>query len=162
MTTLNFDANSVEPAQPMSVLPKGRYNAEITDSEMKDTASGGGQYLQLEFTIIDGEYAGRKQWARLNLVNPNKTAEDIARRELSAICHAVGVLKVGDSQELHNRPLQIDVTVEKRKDNGEEANRIKGYIPVGQGGPQAFSAPAKTAPAANAKAPPPWAKNKAA
>lgn len=159
MSQLYFDATSVEPAQPMSALPKGVYNAEITDSEMKDTAAGTGQYMQFEFTILDGEFAGRKAWARLNLVNQNKSAEDIARRELSAICHAVGVLRVSDSQELHNWPLQIDIAVEKRKDTGEDTNRIKGYIPVAGAKPAAFGA---AKPAAPAKAAPPWAKSKAA
>lgn len=162
MTTLNFDANSVEPAKPLSALPPAKYNAEITDSEMKETKAGDGQYLQFTFTVIDGEQAGRKLWARLNLVNSNKTAVEIAERELSAICHAAGVLKVGDSQELHNRPMVLDVGVEKNKDTGEPTNRIRGYSAVGAGGPQAFASQPKAASATPAKAAPPWAKKNAA
>lgn len=136
---LNFDSTQVQPLAPMEAIPPGKYNAEITDSELKDTKDGLGKYLQFEFTIIDGEYQGRKQWARLNLVNNNKTAEEIARKELSAICHAAQHLRVGDSQELHNRPMVIIVGVEKHRETGEPTNRIKGYEQVGAGGPSAFS-----------------------
>lgn len=156
---MNFDATDVQPLAPMDVLPKGAYLAEITDSEMKDTASGRGQYLQLEFTVIDGEYSGRKQWARLNLVNENDTAVDIAKRELSAICHATGVLQVKDSIDLHNRPLYIDIAIEKRKDTGEDANRIKGYRPT-DAKPASPPPKAPTAGASAAKAAP-WAKKAA-
>jgi hypothetical protein len=160
MTQLNFDATSVEPQAPMTALPKDRYNVNITDSEMKATAAGTGEYLQLELTVIDGQYANRKLWARLNLVNENKTAEDIARRELSAICHAVGVLRVTDSTELHGKPFAVDVVVEKRKDTGEDTNRIKGYIQTGSAPSAVPHTASKTA--APAKAAPPWAKKQAA
>ena len=68
----------------------------------------------------------RLLWARLNLDNPNATAVQIARAELSAICRAVGVLAPNDSVELHNLPLVIHVRCKKRKDTGELTNEIKG------------------------------------
>ena len=81
-----------------------------------------------EFEIIEGEYAGRKVWARLNLENPNETAVAIARGDLSAICRAVGVLTPNDSDELHDIPLVIKVVAKKRQDTGELTNEIKGYL----------------------------------
>ena len=54
-----FNANEVEPLQPMTVLPRGRYNAMITASEEKQTKSGDGAYLQLEFTVLDEPHAIR-------------------------------------------------------------------------------------------------------
>ena len=50
-----FDANTVEPADDLEPIPAGKYVAVITDSEMKPTKSGIGSYLQLTFTIIEGE-----------------------------------------------------------------------------------------------------------
>ncbi len=94
---------------------------------MKPTKSGNGSYLQLTFTILEGEYKNRIVWARLNLNNANATAVKIARAELSAICHAVGVMQPKDSVELHNIPLLITVKVKKRADNDELTNEIKGY-----------------------------------
>ncbi len=123
----NFNANEVDPTTTFDPIPAGKYLAAITESEMKDTKAGTGSYLQLTFTIIEGEHKNRILWARLNLNNANATAVKIARGELSAICHAVGVLQPRDSIELHNLPLLITVKCKKRDDTGEIVNEIKGY-----------------------------------
>ncbi len=128
MGNLNgFDANQVEPADDLEPIPAGKYVAVITDSEMKPTKSGIGNYLQLTFQIVEGEYANRLLWVRLNLDNPNATAVEIARRELSAICRSVGVLVPSDSTDLHNLPCCIHVRVKRRNDTGELQNEVKGY-----------------------------------
>ena len=136
MANLNgFNASEVEPTSNFEPLSAGKYLAAITESEMKPTKNGNGSYLQLTFTVIDGQYKNRVLWARLNLNNPNATAEKIARSELSAICHAVGVMQPRDSVELHNLPLVIVVKLRKREDTGELTNEIKGYerkAPAGQ------------------------------
>lgn len=128
MANLNgFNASEVEPTSNFEPLPAGKYLAAISDSEMKATKNGSGNYLQLTFTIIEGPYKNRVLWARLNLNNPNATAVKIAQSELSAICHAVGVMQPRDSLELHNLPLVIVVKLKKREDTGELTNEIKGY-----------------------------------
>ena len=128
MATLRgFDANQVEPTSDFDPVPAGKYQAVITDSEVKANKNGNGSYLQLTFQIIDGEYKNRFLWARLNLDNPNATAVKIARAELSAICRAVGVMAPNDSIELHDLPLVISVKCRKRPDTGEITNEIKGY-----------------------------------
>ncbi len=128
MANLNgFDARTVDPSADFEPIPAGKYLAAIVDSESKETKTGSGQYLQLAFQILEGEYKGRFVWARLNLDNPNKTAVKIARAELSAVCHAVGVMAPKDSIELHNIPLVITVKLKKRQDTGELTNEIKGY-----------------------------------
>jgi hypothetical protein len=119
---------------------------------MKDTKAGTGQYLQLTFDVVGGQHEGRKLWSRLNLVNPNATAVQIAERELSAICHCVGILVPQDSEELHDRPLIVDVIQELNPMSGQQTNRIKGYS-------QATSAPA---PKANPVAPSGFATGKVA
>lgn len=141
-----FDANSVEPTGDFEPLPAGKYLAVITDSGMKPTKAGTGSYLQLAFEILDGTFKGRKQWARLNLDNPNATAVQIARAELSAICRAVGVMAPNDSTELHNLPLMIQVKCVKRPDTGDVVNEIKGYG-------KRESPPPPSAPTAST---PPW------
>ena len=136
MANLNgFNATEVEPTTSFEPLPAGKYLAAITESEMKPTKSGAGSYLQMTLTILEGEFKNRVLWARLNLNNPNATAVKIARSELSAICHAVGVMQPRDSVDLHNLPLVITVKVKKREDTGELTNEIKGYErkePAGQ------------------------------
>lgn len=128
MANLNgFDARTVDPTTDFEPIPAGRYLAAITDSEVKGTKSGSGSYLQFTFTLLEGEYKNRVLWARLNLDNPNATAVKIARAELSAICHAVGVMAPKDSCELHNLPLIVRIGVKRRKDTDELVNEIRGY-----------------------------------
>ena len=142
MANLNgFNATEVEPTSSFEPIPAGKYLAAITESEMKPTKNGNGSYLQLTFTVIEGQYKNRVLWARLNLDNPNATAEKIARSELSAICHALGVMQPRDSVELHNLPLVIVVKLKKREDTGELTNEIKGYERKASAG-QTQSAPA--------------------
>ncbi|TWU38657.1 hypothetical protein Q31b_37350 [Novipirellula aureliae] len=145
MATLNFDANQVEPTNSLEPIPAGKYVAVITDSEMKPTKAGTGQYLQLTFEIIDGEFKGRLLWVRLNLDNPNETAVQIAQAELSAICRAAGVMIAKDSQELHSLPMVISVRLKRRIDTGDMQNEIRGYSATATA-PVADSAPASTAP----------------
>ncbi len=101
MAILNFNADEVAPSTSLDPIPAGKYQAVITDSELKMTKSGTGSYLELTFEIISGEYEKRKLWARLNIRNNNQKAVEIAQRDLSAICHAVNVLHPQDSSELH-------------------------------------------------------------
>ncbi|HQL76435.1 MAG TPA: DUF669 domain-containing protein [Phycisphaerae bacterium] len=143
MANLNgFDASQVEPSASFDPIPAGKYLAAITESEMKATKTGAGSYLQMTFTVLDGEYKNRMLWARLNLNNPNATAVKIARSELSALCRAVGVLQPRDSVELHNIPLLITVKLKKREDTGELTNEIKGFEPKASAAGQPQQAPA--------------------
>ncbi|MFN6302824.1 MAG: DUF669 domain-containing protein [Planctomycetota bacterium] len=123
----NFNANQIEPTSNLEAIPAGKYLAVITESELKPTKSGSGSYLQLTFQVLEGEYKGRFLWSRLNLQNANPTAVKIAQAELSAICRAVGVLTPGDSVELHNLPLVINVKCRKREDSGDVTNEIRGF-----------------------------------
>ena len=135
MATLNnFDANQIDPSVALDPLPAGKYPAVVSESELKPTKTGVGKYLQLTFQIIDGEFKGRLVWARLNIENKSEMTVKIARGELSAICRAIGVMQPKDSVELHNVPLEINVGLKKRDDNGEFTNVIKGYAKKGGGG----------------------------
>jgi hypothetical protein len=128
MANLNgFNAHDVEPNDNFEAIPAGKYIAAIVASETKPTKNGNGSFLELTFQILEGEYHGRKLWARLNLDNPNPQAVQIARGELSAICRAIGVMTPQDSVELHNLPMQITVKCKKRDDTGDINNEIKGY-----------------------------------
>ena len=128
MAHLNgFNANDVEPTTAPDPLPAGKYVAAITASEMKPTKAGDASYLQLEFTVVEGDCQNRKVWDRLCINHPNNLTQRIAQGNLSAICRAVGVMQPKDSVELHNIPLVITVKCKKRDDTGEITNEIRGY-----------------------------------
>ena len=156
MSTLNFDANTVDPSVGFDPIPAGKYLAVITDSETKPTKAGTGEYLQLEFEVIEGDYKGRKLWARLNIKNPNADAVRMAQADLSAICRAVNVMTPNDSIELHNLPLTITVRCRKNQDD-EMTNEIRGYAPREANTGAVAANPATPAPQA-ANSQPPWAR----
>ena len=147
-----FDANSVDPTMPFEALPPGRYLVQIVASEMRPTKDGAGQYLWLELDVLEGEYQGRKLFDRLNLVNPNPTAVEIAQRTLSAICHATGKMQVQDSDELHLIPMTVDVKVQPPKNGYDASNKLR-YLPLEETSPQP---PRPAFQAAGRPASPPW------
>lgn len=160
MAQFNFDANSISPQDKFSALPNGEYAVMITESEIKDTRDGTGQYLQLVLEVIEGHYKGRRVWERLNIVNPNKTAAEIAQRKLSQICHAVGELSLQDTAQLHQKPMLAKIVYRAPKDGYDESNDVKSYEQYGSQpapvqAPQPQAAPAQAAPPAPNK--PAWA-----
>ena len=156
MAKIGFNANNVEPSTPMDVLPAGKYLCIAIASELKPTKNGAGEYLQITFEVLDGQCKGRKIFERLNIRNSNKTAEDIAQRALSALCHAVGVIELDDSDQLHNIPVTLDVAIDPAKGEYSASNKVKGYTAAGGSAPAPTAraaAPAAAAPAATGGAP---------
>jgi hypothetical protein len=156
---LNFDANNVPPTSPFTPLPNGKYTMAIVESEVKPTANGAGKYLQLTLQVLDGDHKGKKVWERLNIVNNSKEAQDIAQRQLSAICHATGVMKLSNSSQLHDKPMLVRVVV--KQDVGfEPKNEVKGYEALSGATPPASTSTAAAAPSAPPQAAnvPAWAK----
>lgn len=160
MALLNIDTTHIDPTPRFDPIPSGDYPVIITASEMKFTKDGNGQYLELTLEIQGGEFAGRKLFDRLNLHNSNRHAVEIAQRQLSQICHAVGVLQVADSEQLHHKPLVAMVKLRPAREQYEASNEIKGYKAAG-GAPVQTTFQRPTAPAANpapARAAAPWEK----
>ncbi len=131
-------------------LPAGLYACLVESTEERPTKSGTGSYLEFTFLVIQGDYRGRKLWTRLNLNNRSDDAVRIAKEELGLICHAVGVLEPNASHEFHDKPIALKVKIEKRKDNGQLANRVEGYYPFAAAEDAAQDA---SAAAANGDAP---------
>ncbi len=160
MAELNFNATGIDTTSTFDPVPAGEYPVIITESEVRDTKSGTGRYLNMTLEIQGGQFQGRKLFDRLNLWNQNAQAVEIAQRQLAQACHAVGLLQVADSSELHFKPLTAIVRV--RNEPGQNPqNEIRGYKPAGG---VAAQAPAAAAPRPQAAAPAqaPWSKKVAA
>lgn len=164
MLQLNFDARTVQPAAPLEPLPTGWYNVKIVAAETKPTSKNNGDYyLEIQLEVLDGQYVGRKVYDRMNLKNENQTAQEIAWRTLSAICHATGVLQVRTPQDLFGLPMQARVVSKPAQTVGEKtydaSNDVKGYKACdkapGAGAPAFASAPPSTPPQGGGT--PPWA-----
>ena len=151
MVQFQFDATQVRPLAEYTVLPEGQYLVEITQSQNKQTKAGDGSYLEFEYTVIDGDHKGSHHWDRLCLEHPSPKAVSRAFAALSAICHAVGVLKFENTFELHHIPFQI--TVRNRTDEtGRVSAEVAGYAqrPVIQ---SQFTAPSPESSAARSSSP---------
>ena len=135
MALIDFNAEAIEPMNDFSPIPTGEYTAVITASDMKDTKSGSGKYLQLTYQIVDGEYKNRLIFENINLINRNEVAVQIAQKTLSSICHAVGVLHPKDSNELHDKPLMIKVGIRPASGEYGEQNIIKARGPLKSSSP---------------------------
>lgn len=125
MADFDFNVSDYKPTE-YELIEAGEYDAVIVESEKKPTKSGGSR-LEMKVQIIGGKFANRTLYDNLNLWNRSEQATAIARGQLAAICAAVGVPTPRGSQELHNKRLRVVVGVEKREDNGELKNTIKGY-----------------------------------
>jgi hypothetical protein len=113
---------------------------------VKPTKAGTGEYLELEMQVVSGEHSGRRHWERLNVSNPNKQAEDIAKAALASLCLAVNVTDIEDTADLHDIPFIARVEIDRKE---PDRNRIVGYSSA-----EAAPAPAaKPAPAARPAAP---------
>jgi hypothetical protein len=129
-----FDATTVAPSTGRETIPAGNYKVVISKTEEKDSkATQGASYLNLEFTIIEGEFEKRKLYAILNLNHPSDVAVGIARADLSAICHAVGVLQPETPDDLKDIPLFIKVAIQPPKGDYPESNRVVGYKSIEAG-----------------------------
>lgn len=161
MVQLNFDATNVTPAASPEALDTGWYPSNIIMTEMKPTKNGQGNYLECTFRLSSGPATGRTFKSRLNLQNQNQQAVDIAYAELSAICHAVGKLRVAQSTELHGGALEIYLKKLPRDDKPElMTNDVAGYRAPGANGNQpgfsgAVGSQAAAAPTWAAPAQPP-------
>ena len=123
-----FDATTVAPDTGSSPVPAGNYTVMISDAQEAPNKAETGKNLKIEFTITGGPQDGRKVWAYLVMENPNPEAVRIGRGKISAICHAVGVLKPSGPQDLLNTSLDIAVKVKPRDDKpGEFSNDIGAF-----------------------------------
>lgn len=156
MAQFNFNAGGYvaapTAAPSRAPLPKGTYAVIILDSLIRATKAGTGHYIELTMQVIEGQYAGRRYWERLNVSNPNKQAEDIALARLQSICQAVGVPNMTDTAELHDKPFSVTLDID-RKD--ETRNRL---VSVQSAGWADTSQPAPAKAAAPAPSKKPWEK----
>ena len=175
MAQFSFDSNTAPKRENnYELLPAGFYTAQVIESDIVPLASGQGQALKLTFEVLQDGYRNRKVWARLNIRHSGSPeAERIANEQLRELCESIGVVRMSDTVELHNKPVQIRVKIREDKTGKyEPQNDVIGYKPVAGSAaapmapampgsaPRPSAAPA-AANAAAAGGTPPWAKKAA-
>lgn len=128
MAELNFNGAGQEAMDDFSVVPADGYNVQIIKSEVVQTKKKDGTLLKVQFKIIDGKFKGRIVFGQYNLTNPNTQSVEISRKQMKTLCDAIGKPDgVKDSNEMHNIPLQIKVSIKPAKGVYAEQNEIKFY-----------------------------------
>lgn len=149
MAGLNYQPEAYDPQDGLGggyePLPEGDYKVAIVDSDEVMNKANTGSYIKLTMEVLDGQHAGRKVYRNLNLNNPSEAAVKIARRELDAICAALGIRHVKDSLDLHDKPMIVELVVKPGKGNYGPSNEAKNYRAV-----SGAKAPAPSKPKADA------------
>ena len=152
MALLNFDVTKVEPSKGYDLLPPGKYLVEVTASEEKEIKGNKGTLLQLELTVIEGDFKNRKLWVNLCTGHIKPEIALRARGDFSAICHAVDRPNAEYSEDVHHLPFVVNVKWKKDKETDELHNEVNAYYKYESQFKQS-NAPA-SAPANNSI--PPW------
>ena len=150
----SFDVSDLpQPSKEYSPLPAGWYSATISGAEVKETKAGTGEYIAVKYSITGPTHQGRVIFGNLNIKNPSPKAEEIGRQQLGDLMRAIGLARVTDTDQLIGGSLVIKLNV-KDDDKYGERNEVKDFKAV----IGAISVLPTAAPAAPAKAAPPWAK----
>ena len=160
MAQLGFNAGDYDPTDDFEPLPAGEYLTMITGATLENTKTGG-RMVKLTYTIMEGQHESRKLWSQHNIVNSSPKAEEIGRKELSRIAHAIGRPQINDTEQLLNQVVRIRIVIKNDPGYGPK-NEVKKWINVGgqqmQHAPQQQASPQQP-PAGHPEAQhaaPPW------
>lgn len=159
-----------EPGQgDQPLIPDAKYQAIIVKSDIVDNKKGTGKNMVLTFVITSGQYKDTEFTEWLSFINPNAVAERIAGEKIRSILDAAGVATFTDTNQVHSKPLIIEVVTEagepwKNKDGIERKGSDKSVIKkihslpkTGSGVPPTDQSVAQQSSAPATAAAPPWA-----
>lgn len=111
-------------------VPDGDYVIVCISTEEKENSKRNGRYIQNEYEIQEGEFAGEKLIDRINFDNPNEKARQIAFATIKALGQAVGIEPLTDTEQLIGKrivakikniagdPIFDDYGVQKKDESG--------------------------------------------
>ena len=141
-----FNPSDVPPQDNnFDPLPTGWYPAMIDETSQKATKAAlkgenNDWYLNVRYTILGDKFANRKVFDMMNLQNSGPNGQqtmEIAYRQLSSICHAIGSGPISDTDEIKDKPMSIHLKMipAKMKNGVEEyppKNEVNGWQALDQ------------------------------
>lgn len=130
-------ANLTEAGAGYEPIPAGRYNARITDGEVKEAGPNaknpGAEYIHFEFTLTDGEYEGRKVWTNAML-----TGKGTFRINEILKCTDIDLSNPEDvdfdiEDDIIGTECRIRVKVKPETDEYDASNEVTKVMPLGEG-----------------------------
>jgi hypothetical protein len=121
-----FDIDTEEGLPEISLLPAGKYPAEIEDAQVGPTKNGSGQAVNLKWRIVDGEYENRVVFQSILITHTSEEAQRIGRGMFKDVCFSCGLTgKITDLEVLKFKKCSIKVGIEKSRDGQyPDKNRV--------------------------------------
>ena len=154
----SFDGTSIDTSdnRDFEPMPQGKYNAMVTDSSIKPTQNGG-EMIELVCKVLDGKHMNRKVWWRLNVVNENSKAENIARKDLAIFLIHLGLPPIfGDTNVVHGKPFVMGLKIKPAEGDYKPKNEVSFTAPAANQPTAAPMMGRPTPPPTAAVAAPPW------
>jgi hypothetical protein len=137
MAQMRFNANAVEgDVKDFERLPKGKYTAVITKTEMCKPNDKGTEQLRLVWEVVEGPCEKRQVSNWVTVACANREAVDIGMRFLKNVCESMALTGFTDTDELCGRVHVIDVGERKKDGKDEVFSEVKRCYPAGNGGGQ--------------------------
>ena len=117
--------NTTEAAGDFGAVPRGEYVCHVTKGELESSRTNRTPGYKIEFTILEGEFKGRKLWLDCWLT-PAALAQ--SKRDLRKL----GITSPAMMERPLPRGIRCRVTVVVRQDDdGIERNRVRSFEVVG-------------------------------
>lgn len=156
MAQMNINTADLPDQDRFEPIPAGKYAVQIIESDSVALKTGNGESLNITLEVIEGDFAGRKVFDRLNYLHTNQIAQRIGQQGMKSICKAVGFEgHLSDSEVLHGIPLVAKIVIEQKDQNYEPKNVVKGYEAIGGSQPASQPSAQQQQPAPSAARPAP-------
>ena len=117
--------NSTQAAGDFGPVPRGEYVCHVSKGELESSRLNRTPGYKIEFTVIDGEFRGRKLWLDCWLT-PAALAQ--SKRDLGKL----GIATPEQMEYPLPRGIRCRVTVVLHADdNGIERNRVRSFVVIG-------------------------------
>ena len=112
------------------LIPAGTYLMVCDKAEVKDTKTGGGQYIAATFKIIGPQYTNRLVWHNFNVKNQSEKAQKFGLNSLVHFMKACGIAEekcVLDSpKNLEGMSCMVQIKIRK-DDNYGDKNEVEPF-----------------------------------
>ena len=127
-----FDVEHEEGTSPLTLLPAGKYKAQIVTATVGPTKNGKGQAVSLTWTITEGEYENRLVFQNILIQHESEEAQRFGRKKFKDVCSSCSITSpVTDLDVLLYKPCVISVKIRKDKDGQyEDKNEVARVSPA--------------------------------
>jgi len=123
-----FNAEDHDTTQrDFTPVPDGDYVLEVSQSEVAPTSNGKGVVMKLVYSVIaPEEFKGRNIYDNINIEHSTARAQEIGREHLAALCRALELPAIEDSDELHFKQFAARIGMGKdSKERNEDGTGPK-------------------------------------